>query len=264
MKTHSSVTRVVLAILLAGAAAGPISGCVHETTGGFTEKASPEKALEYRLELARKYIGDGNWEDAKRNLRQAQEIDPSAAEVHEAFALVYQSTGEFELAEASFQQAISHDLGFSRARNNYAAFLAQQGRYVEAEDQLEVVVEDTLYSARPQAFVNLGLTRIQLGDAAGAEEALVRALSMDRTSSLAMLELAQLRYDSGDYRMAQRYYDRYLSVVRRQSPRSLLLGVRLARRSGDRDAEGSYGMALRNLYPESPEYKVYREITPGG
>ena len=47
-----------------------ISGCVTTQTGGFTEKASPEEALERRVELARQYIGEGNWDAAKRLLRR--------------------------------------------------------------------------------------------------------------------------------------------------------------------------------------------------
>ena len=99
------------------------SGCISTTESVFTEEASPEKALERRVELARNYIGEGNWESAKRNLQLAYDIDPNNAEVHEAFALVYQSTGEYELAEENFKQAIKLDRNFSRARNKFVAFL---------------------------------------------------------------------------------------------------------------------------------------------
>ena len=119
----------------------------------------PEKALQSACALARQYIGEGNWEDAKRNLAMAVAIDRQNAEVHEAFALVYQSTGEYELAEENFKKAIKLDKNFSRARNNYAAFLFSQERYKEAEAELNYVVKDTLYPGRPQAFVNLGLCR---------------------------------------------------------------------------------------------------------
>lgn len=235
-----------------------LSACISTTDSVFTDKADPEKALEYRVELARKYIGEGNWENAKRNLRLATEIDPNNAEVHEAFALVYQSTGEFELAEDSYETAIRLDKNFSRARNNYAAFLYSQGRYKEAEAQLEVVVQDTLYKGRPRAFVNLGLARIQNFDPQGAEEAFRRALTMDRTNSIALLELAQLRYDAADYDTASRYYGTYRTVVRQQSARGLWLGIRLARQQGDRNAESSYALALTNLYPQSPEFEAYQ------
>ncbi len=234
-----------------------VSACITTTESVFTEKASPEKALERRVELARQYIGEGNWPDAKRNLRLANDIDSRNPEVHEAFALVYQSTGEYELAEESFKKAIKLDPKMSRARNNYAAFLFGRGRYEDAEKQLDYVVKDALYSARPSAFVNLGLCRVQLFDPQGAEEAFVRALAMDRTNRIALLEVAQIRFDAGDFKTAGTYYDTYKRVARQQSARGLWLGVRLAQATADRDAEGSYVLALRNIYPDSAEFQAY-------
>ena len=240
-----------------------LAGCITTTEGGFTEKYSPEKALQERVELARQYVGEGNWEAAKRNLQLAYDIDPNNADVYEAFALVYQSTGEYELAEENFKKALSVNPQFSRARNNYAAFLFSQQRYKEAAKQLEIVVKDSLYSGRPLAFVNLGLCRVQLFDPEGAEEAFVRALAMDRTNSIALLEMAQLRFDAGDFANARKYYSTYRTVVRQQSARGLWLGVRLARQSGQLNEESSYALALKNLYPDSVEYEAYkRTVAP--
>jgi type IV pilus assembly protein PilF len=235
-----------------------LTGCITQTETVFTEPASPEDALEKRVALARQYIGQGNWDAAKRNLKVASELDDSNPEVFEAFALVYQSTGESELAEENFRRAISLDKKFSRARNNYAAFLYGQERYREAEAQLLEVVKDTLYNARPQAFLNLGLCRLKLFDERGAEEAFLRTLAMQRDNTVALLEVAQLRLDAGDSRNASLYYDKYRELVRQQSARALWLGVRLARATGDADALGSYSMALRNRYPESAEYEAYQ------
>ena len=235
-----------------------LAACVTETETVFTEPASPEDVMEQRVELARQYIGQRDWENAKRNLKAAVEIDDRNAEVYEAFALVYQSTGEFELAEDRFKRAISLDRNFSRARNNYAAFLYSQERYREAEAQLALVVKDTLYGARPQAFVNLGLCRLRLFDNRGAEEAFLRALAMQRNNSIALLEVAQLRLEAGDNSNAALYYEQYRQVVRQQSPRGLWFGIRLAEAMGDSDAQSSYAMALTNLYPTSAEYEAYQ------
>ena len=137
--------------------------------------SDPDAAVEKRVALARQYIGVGDWKTL-RNLELAQEVDPNNAEVFEAFALVYQSTGEFEMAENQFRAALKAEPSLSRARNNYAAFLYSQGRFIEAEREFYRVTEDTLYSGRPMAFVNLGLCRLQLEDNAGAEAAFTRAL----------------------------------------------------------------------------------------
>jgi type IV pilus assembly protein PilF len=238
--------------------AGLLAGCVTTRETVFTNPPSPDEAIQQRVQLARNYIGDGNWTDAKRNLKIAVEMDDRNAEIYEAFALIYQSTGEFELAEENYRRAIALDRDFSRARNNYAAFLFARERFEDAEKQLERVVKDTLYDARPQAYINLGLCRVALDKPQLAEEAFVRALAMDRRNRIALLELAQLRLAAGDYAGAGDYYTAYRTAVRQQSARGLWVGVRLAKATGDRDAEGSYGLALRNRYPDSPEYAAWQ------
>ena len=236
-----------------------LSGCVTEYSGGTQMTADPDATLDKRVSLARQYIGVGDWDNAKRNLELAQEIDPQNAEVFEAFALVYQSTGEFELAEQQFKAALRAEPSLSRARNNYAAFLYSRGRFTEAESEFSRVTDDTLYSGRPMAFVNLGLCRLQLSDPVGAEAAFSRALSMDRRNSVALLEMGFLRLEAGDTDEAKRYHGTYRTVSPQQSPRGLLLGLRIADLTGDQDALGSYELALRNLYPDSAEYRAWRE-----
>ena len=233
-----------------------LSGCVTEYQGSRRPDADPAVALGQRVGLARNYIGSGDWENAKRNLELARDIDPDNPEVHEAFGLVYQSTGEYELAEQSFRKALRADPKLSRARNNYAAFLFAQGRFEEAAEEFRKVTQDTLYGARPLAFINLGNSLLQLGDKAGAEEAFNRTLTMDRRNPIALFEMAQLKYDAGDAETANRYYEVYRLVVSRQPPRGLLLGYRIANELGDRNAASSYELALRNLYPDSPEYRA--------
>ena len=241
-----------------------VSGCITSTERVFTNEADPEEALKTRVQLARSYIGEQNWEDAKRNLRVAADIDPDSPDVHEAFALVYQSTGEYERAEENYKRAIALKKPFSRARNNYAAFLYSQERYKEAEAQLNVVIKDTLYEARPRAFINLGLCRLRLDDQAGAKEAFTRVLAMDRTNRIALLEMAGIEYEEGNWEMASRYLENYQMLVRRQPARALWLGVRLAQKLDDEDALASRALALRNLYPDSAEFQAYDKAVQRG
>ena len=250
--------------VLPGIALLLVSACVTTEGRVFTNAVDADKALENRVQLARSYIGQQNWADAKRNLKLAAEIDPDAPEVHEAFALVYQSTGEYELAEQSFKAAISKKKNFSRARNNYAAFLYQQQRYQEAETQLEIVVLDVLYESRPRAYLNLGLCRLRLDDNDGARVALTRVLTMDRTNTIAMLELAHIEYAAENWSAAQRHYDSYRGEARGQSARALWLGVRLSEQLKNADAGASYALALRNLYPNSAEFQAYERAVQSG
>jgi len=238
---------------------GLIGGCVTEHSGGTQMSSGPDAALDERGALALQNIGVGDWENAKRNLELAQEVDPNNAEVFEAFALVYQSTGEFEMAENQFRAAIKGEPTLSRARNNYAAFLYSQGRFIEAERELYRVTEDTLCSGRPMAFVNQGLCRLQLEYSPGAKASLTRALWMIGAIRWRFWRWVFLRVEAGDTNEAARYHGTYRTVSPQQSPRGLLLGLEIADQTGDRDALSSYEVALRNLYPDSAEYRVWME-----
>jgi type IV pilus assembly protein PilF len=243
--------------LLIGLLLAAIAGCVTETQGPEPVAVDPKQAISQRVALARQYIGAGDWGNAKRNLELAESIDDNNPEVLEAFALVFQSTGEFELAEANFTRALDFGAG-ARARNNYAAFLFSQGRYEESASEFRKVTTDTLYSGRPRAFVNLGLALLQLNDTSGARQAFTRSLFMDSRNLTALLELTQISLAEGDVEAASGYYDSYRKSNRVQTARALILGVEIARLSGDADLEASNLLALRNLYAEAPIYKVWK------
>ena len=174
----------------------------------------------------------------------------------EAFALVYQSTGKFELAESNFREALDAGAG-SRAQNNYAAFLYAQDRYLEAAAAFREVTMDRLYSERPRAFVNLGLALLQTQETPEAKSAFSRALLMEPRNSTALLELTQIELTEGDVAAASGYYERYRAGTRRQTARALILGVEIARLNGDANMEASNMLALRNLYAETAIYKAW-------
>lgn len=232
-----------------------VQGCV--TTTNSTFKADKQAEVASRVKAATDYLNQGNTEKAIVHLKRALELDPNSAPVHDTLAQVFWKTGEYELAQEHFRKAIASDPKFSRARNNYAAFLYERGDTRGAIRELEHVVADTLYESRGAAFANLGRAYQKVGETAKAEEALARAVKMDRRQWPAMLELAAINYDRGDHEQAARYYEQFRRLAPRQTPRSLLLGIRLARLAGDRDAEASYSLQLKSMYPDSAEYREF-------
>lgn len=237
-----------------------LSGCVTTTEGGF--KADRKEEVSRRVDAATQYLQKGNTEQAVTHLRRALELDPRSAPVNETLARVFAQSGEYELADQHFRAAIEIDPAFSRARNNYAAFLYGRGDIDAAIVQLEKVVADTLYEKRADAFTNLGKAYLRQGDTARAEEVFDRAIKMDRRQAAAMLELADINVQRGQYPEAARVFSRYREAGLRPTPRSLLLGIRIARTTGDRDTEASYALQLKGLYPESDEYRTYQAMPP--
>ena len=234
-----------------------LSGCITTEESSYSSPSIERNALEQRLNLARRYIGDSNWDDAKRNLKLAMKIKPNDPEVYEVYALFHQSTGEYDLAEEYFLEAIKFRPDFSRARNNYAAFLYLQKRYEEARIQLLEVTSDALYSARPQAFVNLGMCQLNLDDRAGAKRSFKKALLMDSDNALALVELGHIAYEQGELDEAWRFFEAQRGSAVQQSSRALWLGIIVSRKLGDLDSEASLALMLKSLYPSSMEYQVY-------
>lgn len=237
-----------------------LTACVTTETGGFSKKADRNKALEASIMLARQYIREQEWSQAKRHLKRALEIDSKNAEVHEAMALVFQNTGELERAANHYEQAVSYDGSISRIRLNYAGFLMRLQRCEEAVDELEIVVADTLYDNRQQAYVSLGYCYSILGNLEKTESSFKRAFLMsNRQNPSLMFELADVYYKLGQYDNAQRYYDGFRAQIKQQPPKALLLGARLAKVFSNKNALSSYGLALKNLYPHSQQYIDYKK-----
>ncbi|MFC6980513.1 tetratricopeptide repeat protein [Microbulbifer taiwanensis] len=163
------------------------------------------------------------------------------------------------VAESHFKKALRYDSGFSMARTNYGVFLYQQERYEEALEQFERASQDLTYNRRSYALANYGRTAVKLGKVEEAEQAYTRALALDADLPQALLELAELKFNAGDYPQAKHYLDRY-SAENRQIPQSLWLGIRIEKIFGNRDKERSYALALKNLYPYSAETLKYQKM----
>ena len=191
-------------------------------------------------------------ERARASLNKALDIDPRAVEAHVLLAVVNAAESEFGLAERHFETALAIDPSNSQGLNNYGSYLYSRGRYKEAVKQLRMLVKDTDYRARSQAYENLGLAELKLGDVAEARESFNRALQLSYSQPQSSLELAQMAYDEGILEAADEYYDGFRTQAR-QTPRSLCLGMKLSQQLGDTDRLASYALALNNLYPDSPE-----------
>jgi type IV pilus assembly protein PilF len=227
-----------------------LAGCVTTTTG--PEPASNDQRVTARLDLARGYMENGEFDRARPALIRALELNPRSPEANVLMGLLNESQNDYVLAERHYRLALEVEPNNSQALNNYGSFLFARGRYEEAVQVLRKLVEDTDYRARSQAYENLGLAELQIGEVERAEEALKRAVRLNFAQTRSSLELAQLSYSQGKYEDAQTYYDGFRTQAR-QSPSSLCLGMKLAAKTGNSDQVSSYALALHNLFPDSPE-----------
>ncbi|WP_297839160.1 type IV pilus biogenesis/stability protein PilW [Pseudomonas sp.] len=221
-----------------------------------TSKGRDEARLAY-VQLGVGYLQQGQTELAKVPLKKALDMDSSDADANAALALVFQAEMEPELADKQFLKALSSRPGDARILNNYGSFLYEQKRYKEAYERFQQAAADTLYPERSRVFESLGMTSMRLGQRDEALTFFTKALGLNPRQPRTLLEMAELSYEDGHYVPSHDYYDRF-SQLSDQNARSLLLGVRLAKRYDDRNKAASYGLQLKRLYPGSPEYQQYQ------
>ncbi|WP_434984383.1 type IV pilus biogenesis/stability protein PilW [Vreelandella zhaodongensis] len=217
-----------------------LAGCA--TSGSAPNQANHEAADAY-TQLGVAYLERGNLVRALSALERALEIDSRNAEALQALALVYQQQSENELASQYFQQAVQSAPSFTRARNNYAAFLYQQGHYNAACEQLETASQDAQYTNRAQLFTNLGQCYLAVDKIEEARKRLQRAVSIDPRGPRGYLLLAELEVSQGNYGQAWEPLQSYLQLAG-QDPVALEMAVDIAHARGDHAAAANYQRLL--------------------
>jgi len=235
------------------------SGCMTvEKTTVDGRDVNNVKASQEHVKAAMGYLSQRQLGDAQRHLIRALELDPNSVTAHNAMALSYSMTGEYELSEDKYRELLALAPNFSAGRNNYAALLFQLQRIPEACAQWQIVVSDALYDKRSAAYYNLGQCRLAEDKYDSAVIAFERSVALDSNNVDSFLELSELNYGKGEYDLAQDYYDKYRQMSGRVTPKSLLLGIKLSVESGDDNAHASRALALKSLFPESIEYREYQ------
>ncbi|NNL11277.1 MAG: tetratricopeptide repeat protein [Pseudomonadales bacterium] len=232
--------------------------CVTTKTGGVGNAASTDEAVSARVAAAVQYLQKRDFESARRHLKSALELDGRSPEAHDALAYTFLLSGELELAAVHYKYAVNYSNGGSRYRLNYANYLFQQGNFEQAEKHLQIVVDDSLYEKRVAALYLLGMTQQQLLKIEQARRSFERALVLDRADRRVLRELAIMNYDARDFEGAWQYFQQYRRYTSKPSAEMLLLGIELARQLNEADAEASYVLALKNIYPDSREYQSYK------
>ncbi len=234
-----------------------LCGCVTSENDG-AKGGSTQQRLQAFLDLARGYLEQRDYVHARPPLEQALKIDPTSAEAHVLMATVNLANGDKQLAEREYKDALRHDPRNAMAQNNYGTYLFAEGKYKEAAEHLKVAADDPKYARRAQAYENLGLTQLKLEEPAEAEQSFLRALMLNAVQPRSAFELAEVYFANGDLVKSKQYFDSYNTMARPTS-RSLWLGIRLSRVSGDQDQLASLALALKNMFPDSPEYQLYQD-----
>lgn len=204
------------------------------------------------IEKGVRYMEQGHYDIALKDLKRAAELDDTNSEAFNALAVLYQRIDDFPNADASFRKALSLKEDNYAARNNYGRFLCSQGKHDEAFRQFETVIGTKLYTQSWIPLTNAGLCARTLGRRGEAETYLRRALEVQPDFPPALLEMARLSRENGQAMSARAFLQRYFSVAA-PTPEALALGVEIETSLRNPEAAEDYVRRLRGQFPGSKE-----------
>jgi len=258
----SSIKRVLLMSTVLGIAITlGLSGCsstkpLYGNTTDADERpkseADPKRAAEVNAQLGLTYLQRGEKFVAAEKLTRALKDDPDSALVQHGNAILQDSLGQSALAQEHFRRALELAPTDAEIQNNYGAFLCRQGQFGEGVSMLERALSNPLYRTPGFAWANIGQCQRQNNQFTAAEASLRQALRLDPRQAYAWLQLASLQLEQNKPVDANVSLQRY-HALEAQNPASLLLGAKIEKALGHKEAQAHYELLLRGKFPDSDE-----------
>jgi type IV pilus assembly protein PilF len=225
------------------------------------KKTSPKEAAEFNMQLGVSYLRQGDLRQAQAKLEKALEQDPANASAHSALGLVYERLGDLDGAEKHYRRAATLRPDDPDNLNGLAVFLCSQRQKTDEamgyfQRALAVPLTHKDYN-RAMMLTNAGVCA-KRNDLARAEEYLRQALGFDPGYSEALLQLADVAFDRGNYLQSRAFVERYLAAAP-VSASALWLAYRVERKLGAEQPARRYGDRLRAEFPDASETRLLLE-----
>ena len=232
-----------------------LNGCATPQSAQTARAAKPEnkrKVAELNTQIAIQHLKEQDYELALKKLEKAIDADANYADSYNALGIVYSRIGETEKADNNFQRSLRIEGNNPLTLNNYGQFLCKNGDPEKGQDMFQRAISNPLYRTPEIALTNAGTCALDQGMTEQAEKYFRSALEKNPRIPLALLQMANITFDSGRHLPARGYIQRFAEIAR-HNPRSLWLGVLIERELGDQDAEASYALSLEKNFPDSKE-----------
>ena len=165
--------RIFLLIALGAAGFGCASGGVSNAP---VHPLSDHERADLLVNAAAGAIEEGDPTGALQILMQAEKSDASLPRLHLVRATAYYVKKEVTQAMESVNRALQLKPDYSEARNTLGKMLLDQGRYAEAEKELQIAIKDLLSRDAFRAYTNLGILYYRQGKDAKALASLDKAI----------------------------------------------------------------------------------------
>ncbi|MEO6023895.1 MAG: type IV pilus biogenesis/stability protein PilW [Burkholderiales bacterium] len=210
---------------------------------------------EVHTELAANYYTRRQFDIALEELKVSVGADRTFMPAYNLLGLIHMELGETKLAEQDFRTGLKLAPTNPDVNNNYGWFLCNTNREKDAIPFFLTAAQDPHYATPHKPLTNAGICNLRLGNTSQAEDYFRRALRLAPDDGQVNFNLADLNFGRGNLPQARMHLARVMESPN-PTAEALWLAVRLERKMGDRNAEGSYGLKLKKRYPESREAKL--------
>ena len=161
---------------------GRASGLLAKQSIDTLLAAYPDSARAHQA-MAENYFVLRRMPDAEKEYREALRLRPGLPEAHLALGEVYAGAFQWPKAEEQFRVQVKLQPGNAEAAYRLGQALLEEGKVQEA--RAELLRADRLMPDMPETLYLLGKAASLEGDAAAAEKAWTKLLSIEKQSSLA-------------------------------------------------------------------------------
>lgn len=226
----------------------------HAWLGKEQSESEKKQSATLHTLLAGEYYSRGQYKVAIEEANQAINKNSNYAPAYNVLGLVYMKLREDKLAQQNFERALDIAPNDSETHNNFGWFLCQ--RKPEQMDQamkhFKAALKDSLYSTPEMSSTNAGTCELSRGNYTSAEGYFQRALVLKRKYPPAFIGLAKMYFLSRNLEAAKLNLAHYMHVST-PTAESLWLGVKIERKSGNRQSAASYASQLKKRFPDSEE-----------
>ncbi len=244
MKRRVLDIAVVLLILV-------LAGCASSAERQ-EETDKRDRRAETHVMLGASYMQRGQLDVAKEELDKALSEVPDHSQANNIMAVLQWRLKKYDDADRLFRKALDSDPGNSSAHHNYGAFLCERGKLDEGVRHFDTAAGNALYPYTAEVNLNAGVCLMKKPAPVAAEKYFREALRINPRLPGALYQMARLSLDSGKNLSARAFIERYFQSAD-DAPDALLLAVRIEHVLGNKNAEASYALRLRNRFPDSPE-----------
>jgi len=150
-----------------------------------------EKMLENHKGLAVASLRRGNFQQALKEVGEAESINNKDPEVYEIKGLIYFGLKDYPTAEQFYKKSLSIKPD-SKVSFNLCALYLRQEKYNQVITECAKSAADTIYDARENAYTTIGLAYFKLGDMPRALENYEKALEINPSYVYTHNELGKL------------------------------------------------------------------------